>query len=365
MTYSCEVDLAGLSVLVVGAGPEAARHVPALLASGAMVTLAATDAAPTLEGLAHEGRLRWQRHLPSDGDLAGAALVLAATGDRSLDDEVAARALRCGAPVQRVAAAATAPRRGTAGHVALVGAGPGDPGLLTVRGAQLLAAADVVVADRLAPQELLAGLSADVLVVDAAKNPRGRAMPQEEIDQLLVMHSREGRRVVRLKGGDPYLFGRGHEELEACVRAGVPCEVVPGVSSALAGPAVAGVPVTHRGLTHELVVVSGHLPPGHPGSLVDWAALGRLTGTLVLLMAVQNTPAIAAALMAVGRPVDTPVLVVERAFDPRQREVVTTLAEVSDALREHDVRPPAVVVIGEVVARRTVVLDLVGELPHA
>lgn len=362
MTYASVLEIHGLRVLVVGGGPEAARRLPALLAAGARVTLVAPEAAPTLEGLAAEGQLHWVRRHLTDHDLPGAALVLAATGDPVADDAVAEAARRAGIPVEPCTLPEAGRRQGATGHVALVGAGPGDPGLLTVRGAELLAAADVVVADRLAPQELIADLPGDVLVVDAAKNPRGQAMPQEEIERLLVEHALDGRRVVRLKGGDPYLFGRGHEELEACVRAGVPCEVVPGVSSALAAPAAAGVPVTHRGLTHELVVVSGHLPPDHPGSLVDWAALGRLTGTLVLLMAVQNTPAIADALLAAGRPPGTPVLVVERAFDRRQREVVSTLADVADALREHDVRPPAVVVVGEVVARRADVLDLVESL---
>ena len=168
-------------------------------------------------------------------------------------------------------------RRRTGG-VALVGGGPGDPGLITVRGRQLLADADVVVADRLAPRSLLDELAPSVEIVDAAKIPRGRAMAQEDINALLVAKARQGLFVVRLKGGDPFVFGRGGEELLACLRAGVPVTVVPGVSSATAVPAAAGVPVTHRGVAQEFHVISAHVPPGDQRSTVDWAALGSSTG---------------------------------------------------------------------------------------
>jgi uroporphyrin-III C-methyltransferase/precorrin-2 dehydrogenase/sirohydrochlorin ferrochelatase len=156
-----------------------------------------------------------------------------------------------------------------AGCVTLVGGGPGDPGLITARGQQALAQADIIVADHLAPQSLLASLSSEVEVIDASKLPRRRSMAQEQNNALLVEHALAGRRVVRLKGGDPFVFGRGMEEFQACLAAGVPVEVVPGL---------AGIPVTHRGMTHEFVVVSGHLPPGHPDSLVDWASIGGCAG---------------------------------------------------------------------------------------
>jgi uroporphyrin-III C-methyltransferase/precorrin-2 dehydrogenase/sirohydrochlorin ferrochelatase len=156
--------------------------------------------------------------------------------------------------------------------------------------------------------------------------------------------------VVRLKGGDPFVFGRGMEELEACVAAGVPVEVVPGVTSAIGVPALAGIPVTHRGLTHEFVVVSGHVPPGHPQSLVDWAALGRLRGTLVVLMGVDTAPAIAAALVEHGRPPRTPVAVISEGSTPAQRTVRTTLEGLARTVAEEGIRPPAVWVVGEVVA---------------
>ncbi|MHA4947497.1 uroporphyrinogen-III C-methyltransferase [Micromonospora sp. SD19] len=239
------------------------------------------------------------------------------------------------------------------GSVAVVGGGPGPDDLITVRGQALLDAADVVVVDRLAPQGLLAGLRPDVLVVDAAKVPRGPSMAQEAINEALVSHARAGRRVVRLKGGDPYVFGRGHEEVQACTAAGVPVTVVPGVSSALAAPALAGVPVTHRGVAHDVTVVSGHLPPGHPDSLVDWAALARTRGTVVLLMAVDTIAKIASALIEHGRAPQTPVLAVQDAGLPEQRSVSARLDEIGASAAREGIRPPAVFVVGPVVALST------------
>ncbi|MBQ1020575.1 uroporphyrinogen-III C-methyltransferase [Micromonospora sp. D93] len=239
------------------------------------------------------------------------------------------------------------------GSVAVVGGGPGPDDLITVRGKALLDAADVVVVDRLAPQGLLAGLRPDVLVVDAAKVPRGPSMAQEAINEALVSHARAGRRVVRLKGGDPYVFGRGHEEVQACVAAGVPVTVVPGVSSALAAPALAGVPVTHRGVAHDVTVVSGHLPPGHPDSLVDWAALARARGTVVLLMAVDTIAKIATVLIEHGRAPETPVLAVQDAGLPAQRSVPARLDEIGAVAAREGVGPPAVFVLGPVVALTT------------
>ncbi|MET8259176.1 uroporphyrinogen-III C-methyltransferase [Micromonospora sp. NPDC005205] len=239
------------------------------------------------------------------------------------------------------------------GSVAVVGGGPGPDDLITVRGKALLDAADVVVVDRLAPQGLLAGLRPDVLVVDAAKVPRGPSMAQEAINEALVSHARAGRRVVRLKGGDPYVFGRGHEEVQACAAAGVPVTVVPGVSSALAAPALAGVPVTHRGVAHDVTVVSGHLPPGHPDSLVDWAALARARGTVVLLMAVDTIAKIATVLIEHGRAPETPVLAVQDAGLPDQRSVPARLDEIGAVVAREGVGPPAVFVLGPVVALTT------------
>jgi uroporphyrin-III C-methyltransferase/precorrin-2 dehydrogenase/sirohydrochlorin ferrochelatase len=259
---------------------------------------------------------------------------------------------RSGAPSGPDGQAAGAPSglagtgSGSGGSVSLVGAGPGDPELITVKGRRLLAEADVVVADRLAPGLLLDELQPDVELVDASKIPYGPARTQDEINRILVDRARAGAAVVRLKGGDPYVFGRGGEEALACAAAGVPVTVVPGVSSAVAVPAVAGIPMTHRGLAHEFVVVSGHLAPDDPASRVSWPALARLRGTLVILMGMRNLPAIAAALLAHGRSPRTPAAVVAEGTTATQRTVRTTLAGLPAGAA--GIRPPAVVVVGEV-----------------
>jgi uroporphyrin-III C-methyltransferase/precorrin-2 dehydrogenase/sirohydrochlorin ferrochelatase len=234
--------------------------------------------------------------------------------------------------------------------VVLVGGGPGDPELVTVAARRALSEADVVVADRLAPRELLDELSPDVELIDVAKLPRGRAAAQEEINRVIVERALAGKRVVRFKGGDSFVYGRGFEEALACAEAGVPWTVIPGLTSATSVPAVAGIPVTHRGVAHEFTVASGHLPPDHPDSLVEWDALARLRGTLVLLMAVQNLPQIAERLMAGGRDEKTPVAVVSEGTMPGERTVLSTLGDIGEDVLRERVRPPAVVVVGEVVA---------------
>jgi cobyrinic acid a,c-diamide synthase len=236
------------------------------------------------------------------------------------------------------------------GRVSLVGGGPGHRDLITARGLDRLAHADVIVVDRLAPTELLSDLPHRVQVIDVSKVPRGPATTQQDINQLLVTHARAGRRVVRLKGGDPFLFGRGQEEVEACVAAGVPVEVVPGISSALAVPALAGIPVTHRGLTQGVTIVSGHVPPGHPDSTIDWAAVARSGTTMVLLMAVHTLPAITDALLAHGMAPDTPAVCVENGTTDRQRVLSGDLATIADLARRAQLAPPAVTVIGTVAA---------------
>jgi uroporphyrin-III C-methyltransferase/precorrin-2 dehydrogenase/sirohydrochlorin ferrochelatase len=236
------------------------------------------------------------------------------------------------------------------GRVALVGAGPGNPELVTVRGLRLLHAADVVVVDRLAPGLLLDELRPGAEVVDASKIPYGPAAAQEEINRILVERALEGKFVVRLKGGDPYVFGRGGEEAIACAAAGVPVQVVPGVTSSIAAPALAGIPVTHRGVAHDFTVISGHLTPGHADSLTDWDAVARLHGTLLLMMAVQNAPAIADALLAGGRKPDTPVAVVCDGSMPAERTVLSTLGGLAADLEREAVQPPAIIVVGDVVA---------------
>jgi uroporphyrin-III C-methyltransferase/precorrin-2 dehydrogenase/sirohydrochlorin ferrochelatase len=226
--------------------------------------------------------------------------------------------------------------------VALVGGGPGDPGLITTRGRRLLAEADVVVVDRLAPRALLGELPDDVEIVDVGKTAGHHPVPQHEINRILVERARAGLRVVRLKGGDPYVLGRGGEELLACRAAGVPVEVVPGVTSAFAVPAAAGIPVTHRGLSKQVAVVSGH-------EELDDATAGG-TGTLVLLMGVSALRETSASLLAAGRAPSTPAAVVEDGFGPRQRVTTGTLADIADLAAGRGVRAPAVVVVGEVAA---------------
>jgi len=237
------------------------------------------------------------------------------------------------------------------GRVYLVGGGPGDPGLLTVRGRALLAAADVVVADRLGPTGALADLDRDVLVLDVGKQPGAHPVPQDEINALLVAHASAGRTVVRLKGGDPFVLGRGGEEALYCRAHGIPVEVVPGVTSAVSVPAAAGIPVTHRGITTSFVVSSAH-----DGGAV--AADAPLDATLVLLMGVNGIGETAARLMGSGRDPSTPVAFIERGWTPTQRTTVTTLEKAAWTAIHEQVRSPAVVVVGDVVRLRASLGDL-------
>jgi uroporphyrin-III C-methyltransferase/precorrin-2 dehydrogenase/sirohydrochlorin ferrochelatase len=405
--YLAGLRLSGRRVVVVGAGTVVRRRLPALLEAGAVVTVIAPEVSPTVEALAGEGRLTWVPRDYRDGDLDGAWYVVVATDSPVANAAAAAEAERqrifCVRADDAPAGTAVTPATGRHGAVslavlgggdpgraatvrdgllealragavddrairpvpehdsgttsalpgvALVGGGPGDPGLITVRGRELVARADVLIVDRLAPQALLALAPAHAEIIDAAKLPRGRSMLQETINELLVGRALEGRFVVRLKGGDPFVFGRGSEEVEACVAAGVPVTVVPGVTSAISVPALAGIPVTHRELAQEFVVASGHVPPGDPRSSVDWTALGRLRGTLVLLMAVENLASIATALVAGGRAAATPVAIVQEGSLPGERVLHSTLEAVGDEARRTGIRPPAVVVVGPVVRVR-------------
>lgn len=242
------------------------------------------------------------------------------------------------------------------GTVTLVAGGPGDAGLMTVAGRAAVEQADVLLVDHLAPQEALAWARPDAEVLDVAKLPRGRTTPQERINELLVEHARAGRRVVRLKGGDGFVFGRGMEEVLACAEAGVEARVLPGVSSAVAVPALAGIPVTHRGVVHGFSVLSGHVPPGHPTCTLDYAALARSGTTLVLLMGVANLAAITAELLAHGMAPTTPAAVVARGGHPDQEVRTAHLAGIATAAE--GIAPPAVTVIGEVAAFATATRQL-------
>jgi uroporphyrin-III C-methyltransferase/precorrin-2 dehydrogenase/sirohydrochlorin ferrochelatase len=386
-SYPLVLGLAGRRAIVVGGGPVAARRTTALVEAGADVVLVSPWVCEDLHELVDAGTVTWVPRDYIGGDLDGAWLVHTATGDPATDDLVAAHAegarVWCAraddaslsaawtpavARSGNVTVAVTAggdPRRATtlrdavalaldtgslpvrrrrphAGSVALVGGGPGDPGLITTRGRQLLAEADVVLVDRLAPRALVDDLDPEVVVVDVGKTAGHHPLPQEEINRLLVEHAQAGRRVVRLKGGDPFVLGRGGEEAIACLAAGVPVEVVPGVTSAIAVPAAAGIPVTHRGLARQVTIASGH-------EGLDWASLGALEGTLVLLMAVSALGEATAALVAAGKPSTTPAAMVESGCTPQQRTTVGTLDTIAALAKERQVQAPAVLVVGDVV----------------
>ncbi|MFF5989546.1 uroporphyrinogen-III C-methyltransferase [Prauserella flavalba] len=393
--YLVGLDLAGRRVVVIGGGTVAQRRLPRLTRAGAVVELISPETTPSVSAMADAGELTWHRRAYREGDLKDAWYALALTDDPDVNAAVCAEAERSrvfcvradnGIEGSAVTPAAGEhdglllgvlsggnPRRSAAvrdnvldalrartvadpgedvereqAGVALVGGGPGDPELITVRGRRLLARADVVVVDRLAPRELLDELAPHVEVIDAAKIPYGRAASQDVINKALVDNARAGKFVVRLKGGDPYVFGRGFEEVLACAEAGVPVTVVPGITSAFAVPAVADVPVTHRGVAHEVVVVSGHVPPGHEQSLVDWDALGRMRGTVVLMMGVERIEQFADALVKAGRPADTPVAMIQDGTMRSQKVVRSTLKEIAVDAAAAGIKPPAVTVIGPV-----------------
>ncbi|MEH0442852.1 MULTISPECIES: uroporphyrinogen-III C-methyltransferase [unclassified Streptomyces] len=396
--YPVGLRLTGRRVVVLGGGQVAQRRLPALIAAGAVVELVSPSATPSVEAMADAGEITWSRRRYAEGDLDGAWYALIATSDPEANVAASAEAeahrIWCVRSDDAEAATAWTPATGhsegvtvavlttdgrgrdprhtaairdavveglrdgtlVAPHyrtrtpgVALVGGGPGDPDLITVRGRRLLAEADVVIADRLGPRDLLAELPPHVEVIDAAKIPYGRYMAQEAINNALIEHAKQGKSVVRLKGGDPYVFGRGMEELQALAEAGIACTVVPGISSSISVPGAAGIPVTHRGVAHEFTVVSGHVAPDDERSLVDWESLAKLTGTLVILMGVDKIGKIAEALVAHGKSPDTPVALVQEGTTAAQRRVDATLATVAETVRVQGVKPPAVVVIGPVV----------------
>ncbi|MCF8610886.1 uroporphyrinogen-III C-methyltransferase [Gordonia sp. HY285] len=389
--YLAGLDLRGRRAVVVGGGSVAQRRIPNLVAAGADVHVIAIDPTPTVES---EPAITVHQRAYAAGDLDGAWYAIACTDDPDVNAAVVAEATEArvfcvraddgkagtavtpasghhrdlqfgvlaGGDHRRSAAARAAITAAfadgssltvteSASHapgVALVGGGPGAADLITVRGRRLLAEADVVVADRLAPVSLLDELGPQIEVIDAAKVPYGRAMRQEKINEILVARAKAGKFVVRLKGGDPYVYGRGFEELQACVDAGVPVTVVPGVTSPISAPELAGIPVTHRGLAHEFVVVSGHVAPDHPDSLTDWSALARLRGTIVLMMAVKRIDAFAQALLDGGRPGATPVAFIENASRPDQRLIRADLADAARVAGEQNLIAPAIAVIGPV-----------------
>ena len=399
--YPLSLKLSGRRVLVVGGGAVALRRVAGLRAAGADVHVVAPGLSPTLADLAGRGLISARAGRYEPRDMEGAWLAFACTDEPEVNAAVAADAERhcvwcvraddgaasaawvpavglvsdaviavnagrnprrasalrdrCVAAAAAPAAAAPAARPGRNGQavlrggmVSIVGGGPGDPGLITVAGWERLRGAHVVLTDRLAPLALLDQLAPDVEVIDVAKVPGGPATRQEQINRTLVDRARAGRHVVRLKGGDPFVFGRGHEEVEACRAAGVAVEVVPGVTSAISVPAAAGIPVTHRGLSQGFCVVAGHASPDDPRSAVDWPALARSGLTLVLLMAIERLDQTAAALIAAGLDPATPSACVADGWTSRQRAVTAPLRDIASAVSCAGLANPAVIVIGDV-----------------
>ncbi len=234
------------------------------------------------------------------------------------------------------------------GTVYLVGAGPGDPGLMTMRGSALVASADVILFDRLIPAEALDGARPDAELIDVGKVGGGEQVPQEVTEGLIVEHAQAGRSVVRLKGGDPFVFGRGGEEALACLAHGIAFEVVPGITAGIAASAYAGIPVTQRQMASAVAFVTGHEDPGKPETAIDWPALAAFPGTLVFYMGVRRIGRIAEQLIAGGRPAGEPVAIVERGTLPDQREVAGTLATIAQIAADAGVRAPAITIVGPV-----------------
>ena len=313
-------------VLVVEPGPRASETVQSLLDQGARVDV---------QSPAPDARLV---------DLAGRRLITLHTED-DLDTGRYDIVLR-----DPLRAAATATTDRTTGRVVLVGGGPGPLGLLTIAGLEAVRTADVLVCDRLAPLAALEQAKPGAEVVHVGKIPRGEFTPQEQINAILVDRALAGRRVVRLKGGDNFVFGRGGEEWNACVEAGIPVEVVPGVSSSIAVPALAGIPLTHRSLTQGFVVVSGHVTPDDPRSDIDWDALARLGLTIVILMGVAALPQITERLLRAGLDPATPAASIADGGMHSQRLVRGDLATLPAAAAAEDIGAPAVTVIGPAVS---------------
>ncbi|NNG19244.1 uroporphyrinogen-III C-methyltransferase [Naumannella sp. ID2617S] len=386
--FPLTVQLRGRRVLAVGGGPVSARRVRLLVEAGADVQLVAPELCEDLAELTD--RLTWQAREFRPEDLTGAWFVHTATGDRRQDARIgelaeqqrifcvtaadaslgsAAVPAQTTVPVPdgsvRIAVSSADPARSVAvrdrivnqlestpvdlrprrahrGWVALVGGGPGDDGLLTRRATTLLHSADVVVIDRLAPRGVVAGLPQAVQVIDVGKTAGNHPVPQDQINRLLVEQAQLGRGVVRLKGGDPFVLGRGEEERAACQAADVPVEVVPGISSAIAVPAAAGIPVTSRGVSRGFTVVTGHDELGEVPAGSDH--------TLIVLMGVSGLAGTVRTLIERGRDERCPVAIVERGCTPQQRVTVAPLREITDLAAQRQVAAPAVIVIGDVVA---------------
>jgi uroporphyrin-III C-methyltransferase len=320
-----QTDVTGLSVLVAGPPGSTDGVRRRYMSAGALVTVASSAEAMRAKGGAH--------------------FPLTVCVGRGPDWDAAVEAAR-----ERGLVAREDPPGGPRGRIVLVGAGPGGPGLLTLDALRALRDADVVLTDRLAAVGDLRDLAPGAEVIDVGKRPGHHAVPQREIEALIVAHASHGRTVVRLKGGDPFVFGRGGEEVAAAVAAGLSVSVVPGITSAVSVPGAAGIPVTHRGVSHVFTVVSGHVPI-EPDQARCLSGLG---GTIVLLMGMHALPQHVAALRRGGLDPETPAAIVERGFAPDQQSLVATLGDLPAVASRHGATSPAVIVIGDVVRQSAV-----------
>lgn len=390
--YPLGLRLTGRKVLVVGAGTVSTRRVRGLIAAGAQVTIVSPHASDEIAQLAHDGRVIWQERAFKPGDTSGYVLVHTATGIASVDAAVTAEAQDSGVLVINAADSesssawipavtqsdgvtvavfgggdpgrATSVRdaisellssgsvplertrpSGVTGEVTLVGGGPGPEDLLTVRGRAVIQQADVVVVDRLGAVGVLAELPEHVEIVHVGKAPTNHPVPQDEINAILVDRAQRGLNVVRLKGGDPYVFGRGGEELSYCLEHGIPVEVVPGITSAISVPARAGIPVTHRGVAASFTVITGH------------EAVASLSGgsdhTVVILMGIGTLAESAANLAASDRGPNCPVAIIEDGYGTRERITFSTLGEIAQVAEKIGVTAPAIIIVGDVVRLST------------
>ena len=387
VSYPLHLDLVGKRVVVVGAGAVAARRTALLVEAGALVTVIAPQIHIEIQEFAAQGKVHVIQRAYQAGDLQDAWLVHISTDDALVNTEVADHAaelhiwsvradasdlsdaqtpavgrvgdvtvsVTSGDPTRSVGyrnqivtqieqgVLHQRPQRAASeGSVVLIGAGPGDAELITLRGYRALRDADVVVFDRLAPLSLLETLGDDVELVDASKSPGNHVLTQEEINDVIVSQAQQGKRVVRLKGGDPFVFGRGSEEVNACVEAGISVEVVPGVTSAIAAPSAAGIPVTHRGLSTGFVVISGH-------QIDDLSGVVASGLTTVVLMGVATLPKLVEQFLVHGASSSLPVAIIEHAYSPNQRTVTSTLEHVVTDAEVAAVANPSVIVVGEVV----------------
>lgn len=384
-TYPLSLDVRDKHVVVVGAGAVATRRTRGLIDAGALVTVIAPEISEGMRELAESITLvereyrsgdladAWIAHAATDSDAVNATVAAGADALRvwcvRADDHSASSAWTpASTTVDDVTIAVTSgdPRRSVAlrssiaaqlrsgdlpvkarrahqGHVVLIGGGPGDADLITVRGRRELNKADVVIYDRLAPLELLASLDDDVELIDAGKQPDRHTLAQDEINALLIDRARAGKRVARLKGGDPFVLGRGSEEMLACIEVGVSVEVIPGVTSAISAPLAAGIPVTHRGITTGFIVLSGH-------EIGDLELAARSDLTLVVLMGVGRLSLLVRGLVDGGKSPSTPVAIIERAYAPDQRVTVGTLESIEEHAAAASVANPAIIIVGDVVS---------------